>query len=124
MGMVTPPRCRTASDLSSLEGKIAAYLPSNDPRDKWIQKFGINHIFTTASLFNILSELSSLNIATQPTIFNRLLPQKISIFIWRASQNKLPVRTELDKRGIDLHSTRCPICDDDIETLRHTLIFL
>ncbi|XP_071709258.1 uncharacterized protein [Rutidosis leptorrhynchoides] len=36
---------------------------------------------------------------------------------------RLPVRTKLDKRGIDLHSVRCPLCDDDIESSEHTLIF-
>ncbi|XP_071740630.1 uncharacterized protein [Rutidosis leptorrhynchoides] len=42
--------------------------------------------------------------------------------MWRAKQNKLPVRVELDRKDIDLHSTRCLVCDDDIETLHHSLI--
>ncbi|XP_071702815.1 uncharacterized protein [Rutidosis leptorrhynchoides] len=28
---------------------------------------------------------------------------------------------ELDKRGIDLHSVRCPICDNDTESVDHSL---
>ncbi|XP_071687635.1 uncharacterized protein [Rutidosis leptorrhynchoides] len=35
----------------------------------------------------------------------------------------MSVRVELDKRGIDLHSLLCPLCDDDIETVEHSLIF-
>ncbi|XP_071729175.1 uncharacterized protein [Rutidosis leptorrhynchoides] len=35
----------------------------------------------------------------------------------------MPVRVELDKRVIDLHSLLCPLCDDDIETVEHSLIF-
>ncbi|GJY77676.1 putative reverse transcriptase domain-containing protein [Tanacetum coccineum] len=31
----------------------------------------------------------------------------------------LPTRYNLDRRGIDLHSTRCPVCDEDIETEEH-----
>ncbi|XP_071736496.1 uncharacterized protein [Rutidosis leptorrhynchoides] len=70
--------------------------------------------------------LNNLAAASQPsripTDLNPLIPQKIGIFIWRAKQNKLPVRSELDKKGIDLHSVRCPVCDDDIETLLHSLL--
>ncbi|XP_071687221.1 uncharacterized protein [Rutidosis leptorrhynchoides] len=35
---------------------------------------------------------------------------------------RIPVRVELDKRGIDLHSVRCPVCDDDLESVDHSLI--
>ncbi|XP_071689060.1 tyrosine--tRNA ligase 1, cytoplasmic-like [Rutidosis leptorrhynchoides] len=38
-------------------------------------------------------------------------------------KKRLPVRIELDKRGIDLHSSRCPLCDEDLETTDHTMIF-
>ncbi|XP_071694430.1 uncharacterized protein [Rutidosis leptorrhynchoides] len=54
---------------------------------------------------------------------NSLVPKKVEVFVWRAKRRRLPVLTELDKRGIDLHSVRCPICDNDIETVDHSLIF-
>ncbi|XP_071699889.1 uncharacterized protein [Rutidosis leptorrhynchoides] len=73
---------------------------------------------------SILNSLASTHQSPPiPTLLNPLVPQKIGIHIWRISLNKLPVRTELDKRGIDLHSTRCPVCDDDIETLQHTFLY-
>ncbi|XP_071708644.1 uncharacterized protein [Rutidosis leptorrhynchoides] len=53
---------------------------------------------------------------------NKLVPKKIEIFVWRTMLKRLPVRVELDKRGIYLHSIRCPLCDDDIESVDH--IFL
>ncbi|XP_071708281.1 uncharacterized protein [Rutidosis leptorrhynchoides] len=52
---------------------------------------------------------------------NKLLPQKVYIFIWRAFQKKIPVRFELDKRGIDLDSIMCPLCEMDIESTDHIL---
>ncbi|XP_071705251.1 uncharacterized protein [Rutidosis leptorrhynchoides] len=57
------------------------------------------------------------------TIRNNLVPKKIEIFIWRALKKRLPTLVELDNRGIDLNSVRCPICDDDVETIEHSLIF-
>ncbi|GKA39865.1 RNA-directed DNA polymerase, eukaryota, reverse transcriptase zinc-binding domain protein [Tanacetum coccineum] len=33
--------------------------------------------------------------------------------------NKLPSRVNLDRRGIDVQSILCPICNDDVETVNH-----
>ncbi|XP_071738647.1 uncharacterized protein [Rutidosis leptorrhynchoides] len=35
---------------------------------------------------------------------------------------RLPVRVELDKCGIDLDSIRCPICDNDAESVEHMIL--
>ncbi|XP_071727131.1 uncharacterized protein [Rutidosis leptorrhynchoides] len=61
--------------------------------------------------------------AINETMRNSLVPKKLEIFVWRAVQRRIPTRMELDKRGIDLHSTRCTLCDDDHESVDHTLIF-
>ncbi|XP_071719423.1 uncharacterized protein [Rutidosis leptorrhynchoides] len=42
------------------------------------------------------------------TMRNRMLPQKVGIFVWRAKRKRIPVRDELSKRGIDLDSVLCP----------------
>ncbi|XP_071713432.1 uncharacterized protein [Rutidosis leptorrhynchoides] len=57
------------------------------------------------------------------TLKNNLIPKKVEVFVWRARKKRLAILTELDKRGVDLHSIRCPICDDDVETVDHTLLF-
>ncbi|GJS13573.1 RNA-directed DNA polymerase, eukaryota [Tanacetum coccineum] len=57
------------------------------------------------------------------TRWNRFLPKKINIFIWRALRDRLPTRWNLSRKGIDLDSLSCPICDSSIETLNHTLWF-
>ncbi|XP_071728016.1 uncharacterized protein [Rutidosis leptorrhynchoides] len=53
---------------------------------------------------------------------NNLVPKKVEIFVWRAKRERLPVLSELDKRGIDLHFVLCPLCDTDFETVRHSLL--
>ncbi|XP_071726863.1 uncharacterized protein [Rutidosis leptorrhynchoides] len=35
---------------------------------------------------------------------------------------RLPVRTELDKRGIDLDSVRCPNCNNEVDTVEHMIL--
>ncbi|XP_071705170.1 uncharacterized protein [Rutidosis leptorrhynchoides] len=37
-------------------------------------------------------------------------------------KSRLPVLLELDKRGMDLHSVRCPLCNGDLESVDHTLV--
>ncbi|XP_071727743.1 uncharacterized protein [Rutidosis leptorrhynchoides] len=49
--------------------------------------------------------------------------KKLEVFVWRAIKRRIPVRCELDKRGIDLHSSICPLYDDGLETVDHSLIF-
>ncbi|GKC34441.1 Toll/interleukin-1 receptor domain-containing protein [Tanacetum coccineum] len=54
--------------------------------------------------------------------WNNSIPIKINIHSWRLNNNRLPTRINLDARGIDLHSVRCPICDEDVETPQHLFI--
>ncbi|XP_071694630.1 uncharacterized protein [Rutidosis leptorrhynchoides] len=42
--------------------------------------------------------------------------------MWRVQTNRLPVRIELDNKGIDLNSVLCPVCNDDIESINHALV--
>lgn len=55
------------------------------------------------------------------TRWNRFLPKKINIFIWRTLRDRLPSRWNLSRKGIDVASITCPICDCGIETSHHTL---
>ena len=57
-----------------------------------------------------------------PVRWNKILPIKINIHSWRLSLNRLPTRFNLDTRGIDLNSVRCPVCDGDIETDLHLFV--
>ncbi|XP_071713025.1 uncharacterized protein [Rutidosis leptorrhynchoides] len=55
------------------------------------------------------------------TLRNNLIPQKVGIFIWRVLKGRIPVRMELDKRGVDLESILCPLCNDVSEFVEHAI---
>ncbi|XP_071728725.1 uncharacterized protein [Rutidosis leptorrhynchoides] len=95
-----------------------------DQEDEWKWQLATNGRFTVNGLFKLLEdqEASTISGVTE-TLRNNLIPKKLEIFIWRSILKRLPVKTELDKRGIDLHTVRCPLCDDDMETVEHSLIF-
>lgn len=50
-----------------------------------------------------------------------LLARKVLVLLWRVC-GCIPLRSFLDHTGLDLHSTLCPCCDDETETIKHRLI--
>ncbi|GKA64458.1 reverse transcriptase domain, reverse transcriptase zinc-binding domain protein [Tanacetum coccineum] len=56
--------------------------------------------------------------------WNATLPIKVNIHTWRTTMDRLPTRYNLDVRGIDLDSTRYPVCDGCVETSQHLFIDL
>ncbi|CAH1420994.1 unnamed protein product [Lactuca virosa] len=53
--------------------------------------------------------------------WNNLVPIKINFFSWRAVLNRLPVKTELIKRGVVLNSGTCDLCGAGDESVIHLL---
>ncbi|XP_071738133.1 uncharacterized protein [Rutidosis leptorrhynchoides] len=53
---------------------------------------------------------------------NTFLPHKVGIFVWRLKLGRLPVRVELDKRGIELDSVLCPNCKSVTESIEHMIL--
>ncbi|XP_071738915.1 uncharacterized protein [Rutidosis leptorrhynchoides] len=104
---------------------LNVYTKQDRAMDSWMWNLASNGIFTTKKMASIIDEVI-LNNGSRPQdgfLKNNLVPSKVSIFIWRALKRRIPIRTELDKRGIDLDSVRCPLCDDDVETIEHSLLF-
>ena len=60
-----------------------------------------------------------LDVGPNATRWNRAIPIKVSVFLWRLSLNKLPSKVNLDKKGIDVDSLLCPICNKDVETVNN-----
>ncbi|GJS98273.1 RNA-directed DNA polymerase, eukaryota, reverse transcriptase zinc-binding domain protein [Tanacetum coccineum] len=58
----------------------------------------------------------------QETIWNKLVPKKVNIFVWMDLKGRLLVRVELDRIDIDLDSILCPCCDIVVEMCGHSLV--
>ncbi|XP_071713260.1 uncharacterized protein [Rutidosis leptorrhynchoides] len=117
------PRGRTSSEMDELQALVACYdFDINNRRSySWSWKLAGNGKFTVSHLTSTIDERLYSG-TTNETMRNNLIPKKLEIFIWRANLKRLPVLTELDKRGIDVDSVCCPLCDDDIEYVEHSLI--
>ncbi|XP_071689310.1 uncharacterized protein [Rutidosis leptorrhynchoides] len=118
-----PPSGRTLGELDELHKIIGNLSFNENGDDTWKCGLHSNDLFSVSTLTHIIDQKILPSSASDvETMCNKLLPQKVSIFIWRALLRRILVRVELDKRNIDLNSLRCPICDDDIETVDHILI--
>ncbi|XP_071686815.1 uncharacterized protein [Rutidosis leptorrhynchoides] len=116
------PSGRAMDELTELNNLISSVSISNCP-DSWKFSLDTSGTFTTSTMSNLINTLKygvhSRNLSLPR---NKYVPQKVFIFSWRVIQLKIPVRSELDKKGIDLHTILCPLCDHHIETIEHALV--
>ncbi|XP_071741159.1 uncharacterized protein [Rutidosis leptorrhynchoides] len=112
------------AEYAELQAKIDSFPGPNRNIDGWIWVLNNHGKFSTKVLSKLVDNLS-LRVGEfgKETIRNNLVPIKLGVFVWRAKLRRLPVRIELDNRGIDIDSVRCPTCDDDIESMEHAFIF-
>ncbi|XP_071708911.1 uncharacterized protein [Rutidosis leptorrhynchoides] len=118
------PSGRTLGELHALADILSGVSLNNNSVDKWSWNLDINGCFTVRKLSTLVDEkIIEIGNNLVETACNNLIPRKLEIFAWRVFKKRLPLRIELDKRGIDLPSVRCPLCDDGLETIDHALIF-
>ncbi|GJZ72957.1 RNA-directed DNA polymerase, eukaryota, reverse transcriptase zinc-binding domain protein [Tanacetum coccineum] len=53
------------------------------------------------------------------TSWDKILPHKVNIFMWRLMLDWLPHRLNLSSRGIDIQSILCPSCNGNVESSNH-----
>ncbi|GJX98461.1 RNA-directed DNA polymerase, eukaryota, reverse transcriptase zinc-binding domain protein [Tanacetum coccineum] len=114
---------RDGRDIRKKEISVVERGEWVDNRDRWKWSLSEDGEFTVKELSRLIEEkiLVSDN-GGQEMVWNKLVPKKVNIFVWRALRGRLPVRVELDRRGVDLDSVLCPSCNNIVETCSHSLI--
>nr|GEV11277.1 hypothetical protein [Tanacetum cinerariifolium] len=51
-----------------------------------------------------------------PTVWDKFLPRKVNIFLWRLSLDRLPHRLNLSSRGHDIPTISCSSCNGNVES--------
>nr|GEV08367.1 RNA-directed DNA polymerase, eukaryota [Tanacetum cinerariifolium] len=102
------------NDLFSLTQDVVL----SDSSDSWIWSVDVPSGYSVASAHSLIDS-STLDVDPKATRWNRFIPNKVNVFIWRLMLNKLPTRVNLDRRDIDVGSLLCPICLEDLETVNH-----
>ncbi|XP_071695666.1 uncharacterized protein [Rutidosis leptorrhynchoides] len=111
------PLGRALGELENLSNMINSFVFRNIDGDSWSWNMTSSGRFTTKALTDLIEEKifagNTLHIETQ---CNNLIPKKIEVFTWRARLRRLAVRV------MDLDSILCPLCNNDIESVEHSLI--
>ena len=119
------PRGRGLGDLMELTDIINWFVPNLFQLDTWRWSLDDKDkgMFTVRRLRELIDEkiLHSPNVA-QETRWCKIVPRKVCIFIWRLQRRRLPVFEWLHHIGIDLNSTLCSHCGNEIETLDHCFL--
>ncbi|GKC88829.1 zinc finger, CCHC-type containing protein [Tanacetum coccineum] len=83
--------------------------------DIWRWKFNEDGGFAVKELTRLVEERTlDVENAGEDTSWFNLVPKKVNIFVWRALKRRLPVREELDKRGIDFGYGSSVLCCDSL----------
>ncbi|XP_071696483.1 uncharacterized protein [Rutidosis leptorrhynchoides] len=100
----TPSR-RVNGELQDLISRLNGYSKQDIRADSWHWKLSSNGLFTTKNLTRLIDDAILQDGKTRhQTLRNNLVPLKVEVFMWRVLNRRIPARTELDKRGIDLDS--------------------
>nr|GEV36108.1 RNA-directed DNA polymerase, eukaryota, reverse transcriptase zinc-binding domain protein [Tanacetum cinerariifolium] len=99
--------------LESLQGVMLSPVD-----DRWSWSLTNSGEFSVASVRKAIDN-KYLPTVSSKTIWIKEVPIKINIHAWKVRLNGLPTRWNLSRRGMDIHSISCPICDSAVESSRH-----
>ncbi|GKE46749.1 reverse transcriptase domain, reverse transcriptase zinc-binding domain protein [Tanacetum coccineum] len=116
-------RGRVSRDFEELLYVVRNIVVRSNCRDKWRWVLSEDGDFTIKELSRLVQDkILHLESGGHETLWNKLVPKKVNIFVWRALKGRIPVRVELDRRGIDLDSVLFPCCNNVVETCAHCLV--
>ncbi|GKC53338.1 RNA-directed DNA polymerase, eukaryota [Tanacetum coccineum] len=70
---------------------------------------------------NLLSIGGHLTLLKSSTHWDKVLPRKVNIFIWRLKLDRLPHRLNLSSRGIEIPELYCSSCSGNVESNLHII---
>nr|GEX99917.1 RNA-directed DNA polymerase, eukaryota, reverse transcriptase zinc-binding domain protein [Tanacetum cinerariifolium] len=65
------------------------------------------------------AEQEQLDALMDLTRWVKYVPIKVNVLAWKIKMDVLPTRLNISRRGIDIHSISCPICDCGVESSEH-----
>ncbi|PWA36452.1 RNA-directed DNA polymerase, eukaryota [Artemisia annua] len=105
------------SQLSELTSLLVNFSCSED-RDRWWWSLDPQQLFSVKSTRCWIDKVV-LPSSPAPTRWNKLVPRKVNILVWRVLLDQIPTRLNLLNRGMDIPCTLCPICSLETESINH-----
>ncbi|GKD90485.1 RNA-directed DNA polymerase, eukaryota, reverse transcriptase zinc-binding domain protein, partial [Tanacetum coccineum] len=89
-----------------------------DKPDSWTWILNNDVVFTVHAT-RVHLDSSLLPSCSPCTRWPKSLPRKVNIFVWRLALDRLPTRLNLSLRGLDIPSIKCPMCNNEVESVDH-----
>ncbi|GJV63534.1 RNA-directed DNA polymerase, eukaryota [Tanacetum coccineum] len=74
--------------------------------------------FSVASVRKVIDDKMLLDVATK-TRWIKSVPIKVNVHAWKVKIDSLPTRLNISRRGMDIDSITCSICDSGVESSSH-----
>nr|GFA76818.1 hypothetical protein [Tanacetum cinerariifolium] len=117
------PRGRSLGELDNLNNMLNGSPLGWNSLDTWSWIMGENGDFSVKALKHMVNlKILGEEADTVETKWCRYIPSKVSVFMWRLKHGRLPVRALLDRYGMDLDTTLCPIGNEVVESLDHYFV--
>nr|GEZ79832.1 RNA-directed DNA polymerase, eukaryota [Tanacetum cinerariifolium] len=86
--------------------------------NRWVWTLENSGDFSVASIREKIDE-KILPIVCSKTRWVGYVPIKVNVLAWKIKIDALPTRQKISRRGIDIQSITCPVCDNGVESLDH-----
>lgn len=109
---------RAGHELNQLQ-QLSNLLPRSleNGADSWLWQLQGNKSFASASIRIFID--NKICAVGRATCWNKLIPKKINIFVWRMLRNAIPTFLNLFGRGIDVATVNCKLCNNGIDDGTH-----
>ncbi|GKU85336.1 hypothetical protein SLEP1_g16 [Rubroshorea leprosula] len=110
--------------LQELQLELQGVQIKQGQQDNWIWKNGQKEGYSVRSAYKMLSSKPrEAEAAVYTTIWNKHVPFKVTAFVWRALQHRIPTKENLFKRGVKIQNSdfSCAQCGQVTETTDHLL---
>nr|GEZ92626.1 RNA-directed DNA polymerase, eukaryota [Tanacetum cinerariifolium] len=99
--------------LESLDGVLLSRV-----EDRWKWVLNGSGVFTVASARQYIDN-ERLPGTSSKTRWIKEVPIKVNIHAWKVTLDGLPTRWNISRRGMDISSILCPLCELAVETSKH-----
>nr|GEW15976.1 RNA-directed DNA polymerase, eukaryota [Tanacetum cinerariifolium] len=87
-------------------------------QDRWFWSLSGSGDFSVASVRKIIDDHLLPEVSSKFS-WRKMVPIKVNILAWKVKLDVLPTRFNLSKKGMDINSILCPICENHAESSSH-----
>ncbi|GKU90554.1 hypothetical protein SLEP1_g4537 [Rubroshorea leprosula] len=113
-------------EAAELQRKIVSMQLYKDIPDTWKWEHSKEGNYSTKTAYKLLTnELNGLDAAPiHKRVWNPIIPSKISAFNWQLLQDRIPTKSNLQRRGIitDLEDGIYALCEEEIDDSNHLFL--